>query len=200
MDVRIEFLRTARTGDALIAQVVENRADLALGQLADSLEWAKSVRFSTPYLTLYQTSLFDRLRVARAGGPEALLDQPDARLAVRANSVALPLLREELGAERLVTFPTIEAALAEAQAGRIVGIAGDDVEMSRWLAEHADAGIRWEIQLRRDRPLTIAMAVGWNAENLQAWLNLYLGKAARDQTLAKLWVKHLGEARMRTEK
>jgi ABC-type amino acid transport substrate-binding protein len=121
-------------------------------------------------------------------------------LAVYAESVALPLLREEMGADRIVVFPTFQAALAAAKAGQAVGIAGDDIEIGRWLSEHADTGIRWETHLHRDRPLTVAMALPWNAENLHAWLNLYLEKCTRGGMLSKLWTKHLGEARMRAEK
>jgi ABC-type amino acid transport substrate-binding protein len=197
MGVQVEFVRTARGGDELIALLKDGRADLALGELADSLERAKSVRFTVPYLTLYQTRLFNRLAAAQAGGVAALLERPDAHFAVRADSVAWSFLREEMDAARLVARPDLAAALAEAEAGRAAAVIGDDVEMSRWFAAHPEAAIRWETELQRDRPLTVAMAMHWRAENLQAWLNLYLGKCSRDQTLSRLWAEYLGEAHLR---
>ena len=200
MDVRLELIREARTGDELVAQVAAGRVDVAVGQLPDALEWAKHVRFTVPYVALFEVRLIDRLAAVRAGGVAALLQRPEARLAAAAGSPAVPLLRESLGADRLLVTPTLDDALEAVAAARAVGVVGDDVSLSRWLDGNAAAGIRWEVQARRDRPVTLAMAVSWQAERLHTWLNLYLEKGTHDETLRNLAVKHLGKARTEVAK
>ena len=200
MDIRLEVVRLSGGRDEVIAEVLAGRADLALGQLADSLERAKSVRFSTPYLTLNQMQIFDRLAATRAGGIAALLARDDTRLAAWADSPALPFLREEWDAARLVVLPTMLEALSEAEAGRVAGLAGDDVEIGRWMNKHPEAAVQWRVQLRRDRPITLAMAMHWKAEDLQAWVNLYLEKCRHDETLDKLRALHFGEAPVRADR
>jgi ABC-type amino acid transport substrate-binding protein len=200
LGVRLETVRVARTAGELVTQVTEGRVDLAIGRLPDSLAWAQSVRFTNPYVTLYELRLIDRLAATRAGGVEALLSGGAVRIvALEANPV-LAGLRAEFGPGRVIEVPSWRAAVAEVSAGRAVAVSGDDVALGRWLGEHPEAGLHLEARVLPQRALTLAMAVHWRAENLQAWLNLYLDKCVSDETLRKLRRKHLGEARMRWEK
>lgn len=200
LGVRLEVVRAAHTEGELVAQVAEGRVDLALGRLPDSLAWAQRVRFTNPYVTLYELRLVDRLAATRAGGAEALLSRVAARIVALEASPVLAGLREEFGADRVIEVPSWRAAVAEVGAGRAVAVSGDDVSLGRWLGEHPEAGLHLESRVLHQRALTLSMAVHWRAENLQAWLNLYLEKCMSDETLRKLRRKHFGEARMRWDK
>jgi ABC-type amino acid transport substrate-binding protein len=199
LDARIEFVRTARNPDELIAQVFNSTIDVGIGQLTDSLEWAKSVRFSKPYLALREVRLVERLYATRVGGTAQLLADKNARVSAAAGSIVLPAIREEFG-ERLVIAPNLQAAINEVLAGKTVAAVGDDISIVRWLDANPATGLKLELTTRKDRRPGLAMAVNWKSDDLQAWLNLCVDKCTQDGTLQALIVKHLGEARARVNK
>jgi len=192
MDVKLEVVRTARTRDELIAQVVSSKIDVAIGQLTDSLEWAKSVRFTKPYLVLQEVRLVDRLSATRAGGATRLLASETARVSASAGSVVLPTLQEEFG-DRLVITPTLSSAVDEVLAGKSLAAVGDDVAVVRWLQANPALGLRLELSTRGDRRPGLAIAMSWKSDDLQAWLNLCIDKCNLDGTLQGLSAKHLGD-------
>lgn len=200
LNVRLDLVRSARTEAELVAQVRDGQVDLALGQLTDSLVAARSVRFTNPYLTLYELRLIDRLAAARAGGADPLLRSGTARFVTLATSPVAAGLSEEYGPARVGLAPTWVAAVAEVRAGRAAAVAGDDVTVQRWLQAQPEMALHLEARLRREHVLTLAMALHWRAEHLHAWLNLYLDKCRVDETLRNLRRKHLGEERMRWAK
>lgn len=191
MDVQIQFVRTATTPDELVAQVAGGQIDVGIGQLTDSLEWAKSVRFSRPYMELHEIRLVDRLAATRAGGSASLLATAGAQVISVAGSIVLPALQEEF-ADRLTVLPTLDAAVDAVLAGRAVAVIADDIAISRWLAANPAAGLRLELVTRRDRRPGLAMAMNWKSDDLQAWLNLCIEKCALDGTLEALATKYLG--------
>jgi len=192
MDVKLEVVRTARTGDELIAQVVSSRIDVAIGQLTDSLEWAKSVRFTKHYLVLQEVRLVDRLAASRAGGSTRLLASKTAHVSAAAGSVVLPALQEEFS-DRLVIVPTLASAVDEVLEGKSLAAVGDDVAVMRWLKANPAVGLRLELSTRGDRRPGLAIAVPWKSDDLQAWLNLCIDKCNLDGTLKTLVNKHLGD-------
>jgi cystine transport system substrate-binding protein len=192
MEVKLEVVRTARTGDELIAQVVNSRIDVAIGQLTDSLEWAKSVRFTKPYLVLQEVRLADRLAAARAGGSTRLLASKTARVSASAGSVVLPALQEEFG-DRLALVPNFAAAVEGVLSGKSLAAVGDEVAVVRWLKDNPAVGLRLELSTRPDRRPGLAIAVPWKSDDLQAWLNLCIDKCKLDGTLQGLSAKHLGD-------
>jgi ABC-type amino acid transport substrate-binding protein len=199
MDVKIEWVRTARTTDELIAQVVGAKVDVAIGQLTDSLEWAKSVRFTKPYVVLQEVRLVDRLAATRARGASQLFLDQSTRVSVVAGSVVLPSIEEEFG-PRLVLVPNLSAAVDDVLQGRTAAVIGDDVSIVRWLGANPSAGLRLELSTRRDRRPGLAIAVPWKSDDLQAWLNLCIDKCVLDGTLQTLIGKHLGEERAQSNK
>lgn len=199
MGVKIAFVRTARTPEESIAQVASSEVHVAIGQLTDSLEWAKSVRFSRSYLQLQELRLVDRLAATRAGGAMQLLAKDSSRIASVAGSVVLPAVQEEFG-DRLTIFPTLSAAVDAVLAGKAVAAIADDVAVSRWLGTNPAAGLRLEVVPRRDRAPGLTMAVNWKADDLQAWLNLCIEKCVLDGTLQSLASKYLGESRPRASR
>lgn len=198
MDVKIQWVRTARTPDELIAQIVASQVDVAIGQLTDSLEWAKSVRFTKPYVNLQEVRLVDRLAATRARGASQLFLDQNTRISAVAANVVLPAIQEEFG-DRLVIVPNLSAAVDEVVSGRTSAVISDEISVVRWLDANPAAGLRLELSIRRDRRPGLALAVPWKSDDLQAWLNLCIDKCVLDGTLPALIAKHLGEVRAQGE-
>ena len=190
LGVKVEFVRTARTHDELFAQVTNATIDVGIGQLNDSLKWAKVVRFSKTYVTLHEINLVTRLAAARSAVARPLYDDPTARVSTSAGSIVVPALQEEFG-QRLVILPTLSAAIDEVLAGKTVAAVGDEIAVIRWLNANPAAGLRLELSARKERSLGLALAVNWKARDLQVWLNMCIDKCVLDGTLPALIAKHL---------
>jgi ABC-type amino acid transport substrate-binding protein len=196
MGVKIEWVRTAGTSQELINQVVRSEVDVAIGQMTDSLEWTKSVRFTKPYVLLQEVRLVDRLASNRARGTPKLLEDQTIRVSAVAGSVVLPAIQEEFGS-RLAIVPELSTAVDDVLKGRSAAVVGDDVSIIRWLSANPSMGLRLELSTRHERRPGLAMAVSWRSDDLQAWLNLCIDKCVLDGTLDVLIARHLGEDRIR---
>lgn len=191
LPVRLEIDRSAADADALVAAVRAGKVDVAFGQVADTLERARSVRFSRPYLHAREARVFDRMALARAGGEVPHLDRQPLRVAVTAGSAFAESFRVAYPSAEVVAFPGITEALAEVAAGRVAVFVADEVSVARWWQTHPASAIRLETMVHRERDVSYAAAVHWRAERLQAWLDLFFDKCERDGTFAGLRERHL---------
>lgn len=192
LPVRLEIDRSAANADALVAAVRSGKIDVGLGQIVDTLDRAREVRFSQPYLRVREARVFDRIALARAGGETPYLSRRPLRVAVTSGSAFAEPFRIVYPAAEVAEFPETTAALAEVAAGRVALLVADEVSVARWLDTHPAQAIRLETVVHPERDASYAAAVHWRAERLQAWLNLFLDKCARDGTLRDLHVRYLG--------
>jgi ABC-type amino acid transport substrate-binding protein len=187
----LEIDRSAPDADALVAAVRSGKVDVGLGQIADTLDRARVVRFSRPYLHVREVRVFDRVALARAGGEGAYLARPSLRVAVTAGSAFAELFRIAYPSAEVVGFLGVTEALAEVAAGRAAVFVADEVSLARWWKTHPASAIHLETVVHSERNISYAAAVHWRAERLQAWLNLFLDKCERDGTFAGLRARHL---------
>lgn len=191
LPVGLEIDRSAPDADALVAAVRSGKVDVGLGQIADTLDRAREVRFSRPYVQVREARVFDRVALARAGGEGTYLARPSLRVAVTAGSAFADPFRIAYPAAEVVAFPGMTEALAEVAAGRVALFVADAVSVARWWETHPASAIRLETVVHPERDISYAAAVHWRAERLQAWLNLFLDKCERDGTFAGLRTRHL---------
>ncbi|MCH7666243.1 MAG: transporter substrate-binding domain-containing protein [Acidobacteria bacterium] len=69
MGVRYREVAAAESFDAVVDRVADGSADLGLSKLSATLARAQRVRFSRPYLTVYQALLVNRLSAPGGGDP-----------------------------------------------------------------------------------------------------------------------------------
>lgn len=62
LGVELQFVRTAATHDELVAQVATGEVDVAVSSITRTVERAKVVRFSRPYLTQSVAVALNRVR------------------------------------------------------------------------------------------------------------------------------------------
>src|SRR6185312_16366090 len=85
LGVPVAFDRSAPDADAVIDRVARHEADLGLSRLSETLDRAKRVRFSRPYLTLHRALLLNRPRfahLAEGRDPVEVVKGLDAAIAV----------------------------------------------------------------------------------------------------------------------
>ena len=73
----------ATSFNEVVAKVADRSADIGISKLSATLERSKKVRFTHPYMTVYQTLLVNRLAAPKQQDPYRFLNRPEVRLGAR---------------------------------------------------------------------------------------------------------------------
>ena len=183
LGVRVEWDRSAGTADELIDRVARGDADIGLSRLSATLDRAKRVRFSRPYLTLRQALLVSRVRFIQSDGgrdPAEIVRDSDAAIAVRRGSGYEDYARFLLPRARLRLYSDWQPDIANAVLdGEVIAGYGDELAIKHVLAQRVDAPLRLRMTILPDAHDRIAIALPWNSIQLAAWIDLYLESTAQ---------------------
>lgn len=181
LGVAIAFERAPSTA-AILDLLARGDADLAVAGLSVTLDRARRVRFSRPYLVLRQALLLSRPRLfLLAQGREALavVNAPEAVVAVAAGGAYAEYARRVLPRAQLRAYARWQPDIVQAVLrGEALAGYGDEREVEGTLASRPD----WPLQLRSlilgDERDAIAVALPWASLQLLAWVDLYLQTVA----------------------
>jgi polar amino acid transport system substrate-binding protein len=186
LGVAHSFVQT-ETPDEIIDLVTRGGADLAIARLSITLDRARNVRFSRPYLVLRHALLLNRQHVAQATpGMDlpAALNAPEATVAVVADSGYAEAARRLLPRATLHNFPRWRPDVVDAvRQGEAIAGYGDERQVEGALTATPDAPLqlrRFVLDGTRD---AIAIALPWSSLQLLAWVDLFLeSRAASDDS------------------
>ena len=198
LGVPVAFDRSAGSADAVIDMVARRDADLGLSRLSETLDRAKRVRFSRPYLTLHRALLLNRPRFARLAqerDPVAVVKGLDAAIAVVGSSdraAAQRLLPEA----RLRDYARWEPDAVDAVLkGAVAAAFGDELMVRRALAAQPEAPLLLRSVILPETHDPIGVALPWDSLQLLAWVDLYLETAATPLDPDTLLATHGGGKR-----
>ena len=189
LGVRIRFTRDAKTFDEIVEEVESGRADIAVSYLSDTLERGKHVRFTQPYLSLYQAMLVNRLEKVRARrgiNIDDVINYEGVRIGVLSGSAAVSYAHDYYPKAEVVRYDSNDALIRDARKGQIFAVMSDEVDIRNMLGVYPDAAIDIEVVVLRNRPDTLAIAVSMDNPDLQCWLDLYLRKIRQNGFLDHL--------------
>jgi len=176
--VRIRFIRTAKSFDEVVDQVVNGQVDVAVSKLSATLSRAKKVSFSNPYMTLHQGVLINRLALAKIGtghqNPLGLLQKSRSAIGVIAGTSYVEYAKEWFPSAEVVSFQSIDEAMDAALEGDISAIFYDELQLKQLIKSNPGHNIDLQLQLIPERVDPLAIAVSSKEPVLLAWINLYL--------------------------
>lgn len=168
----------ADTPDEILGLVARGGADLAVARLSITLDRARTVRFSRPYLVLRHALLLNRQRLAQAAPGLDLPDALDAReitVAVAAGSGYADAARRLLPKATLRNFPRWQPDIVDAvRQGEVHAGYGDERQVEAALAATPESPLqlrRFVLDGTRD---AVAIALPWSSLQLLAWVDLFL--------------------------
>jgi ABC-type amino acid transport substrate-binding protein len=198
LGVALRFDRAAKTFDALVDEVAEGRADIAVSLLSDTLDRAMKVQFSAPYVEVRQFLLINRLKLGSLarGRPadtpvSALLNAPAARIGVIAGTSYVGFLAEDFPAAAKVEFDQWSDMLDAVKAGDLAALMYDEIEIGNWRLADPAGALTLRPYLLEGRPDTIAIAIRREDDDLKDWLDLYLEKLRNNGELDALLKRYL---------
>ena len=181
LGVKLQFVRTAATHDELVDQVAAGEVDVAVSSITRTVERAKAVRFSRPYLTQSVAVALNRVRALQenVGCPDTPADV--AALAARPGGLGVTrggayeqALRNQDKNINPVVFDTEKELYDALETDRLLAGLGGEIELRQLFARHPAARIKLKLCLVGEQKDQIAIAVRPDAPNLAAWIDIVL--------------------------
>jgi ABC-type amino acid transport substrate-binding protein len=181
LGVRLQFVRTAATHDELVAQVAAGKVDIAVSSVSRTVERAKVVRFSRPYLTQSVAVVLNRVRALKENvacpdtpaAAAALAARPDG-LGVTRGGAYEQALRNQDAKANLVVFDNEKELQGALESGKLLAGLGGEIELRDMFARRPADRIKLKLCLVGKQKDQIAIAVRPDAPNLTAWIDVVL--------------------------
>jgi polar amino acid transport system substrate-binding protein len=192
LGVDVAFERAANT-EAILDLVARGEADLAVGGLGVTLDRARRVRFSQPYLVLRQALLLNRPRLAplaQGRDPVDAVNAPEATVAIVAGGAYAQYARRTLPRAHLVAYPRWQPDIVDAVLrGDALAGYGDERDVESALKARPDAPLQLRSLVLGDERDVIAVALPWSSLQLLSWVNLYLETAVTPRLADTPWAR-----------
>jgi ABC-type amino acid transport substrate-binding protein len=191
LGVTLKFNRNSKTYDDIIKTVVNQQADIGISALSDTLERAKVVRFSTPYWSLRQALLINRLKLSSyKNNPnfkktELLLNQQGIRIGVIKGSSYIEFAKKLFPQADIISYDSLTEGIADTKKSNNLAFLYDEVEITNWNNLHPEDSLFLRTDFITQSIDTLAIAVRWQDTHLLSWLDLYIEKS-KDNFLKKL--------------
>lgn len=177
LGVKVEFNCHPTTFNEVVDTVARHEADIGIGSLSCTLERAKRVSFTKPYIILHHGLLINRVAAARqkhGSGIMDILQVPDTAIGVQGGTSHAASARERFPRAVIREYPEWEDAVDAVMKGEVAAAIDDEVKVRKLIGARPEVALDLKTVVLKDTSDPIAIAVPWDSVNLLSWLNLYL--------------------------
>ncbi len=191
LGVGVKFNRRAETFDEVIDIVARKEADVAISYLSRTLERAKRVRFTEPYLFLRLALWVNRLKAAQEGKGQdimKILKNKDEKIGVLGGSSHIGYMKEAFPKAVMKQFKILDPDMIEALLkGDLFAGFFDELDIMKIIREKPEVSLHLQMVVLEGKKDPIAMAISQDNVHLLSWLNLYLQTIKLDLTADKVF-------------
>lgn len=195
LGVKLTLKREAKTYDEIVQFVADRKADIGLSSLSDTLERAMTVSFTTPYWSLRQALLINRLKLSSYKDHpdfkkiELLLNQPGIEIGVLKGSSYVDFAKKMFPHASIESYDNIAQGIEDTKKAKLLAFLYDEVEIMNWNKLHPEDSLFLKSDFITQSEDTLAIAVHWQDSHLLAWLNLSI-EQSKNNLLKKLKDKY----------
>ncbi len=174
LGVPVEFNRSAKTFDQVVQTVYRLEADLAISKLSRTLNRAKTVRFSQPYVTMRQGLLVNRLQLVQQANGRSVTEvirNLDGKIGVIQGSSYVGFTQKRFPKAQVVEFPSWSAAVDAVMQGDVLATYRDELEVKKVVLSKPDVALQLQTIALTDTEDSIAIALPWDSQHLLAFVN-----------------------------
>lgn len=185
LGVDLDFNRSAETFNEVVDKVYQLEADIAISKLSRTLSRAKRVRFSRPYVTMRQGLLANRLQLAQQAQGSQLIEAIrgfNGNVGVIEGSSYVGFIKQKFPEATIQEYPTWDDIVAAVVSGEIQAAYRDELEVKKVVLKNPDAALMLQTIALTDTQDQIAMALPWDSQHLQDFVNQYLDTFNLDYT------------------
>lgn len=178
LDVDLEFNRSAETFNEVVDQVYQLKADVAISKLSRTLSRAQRVKFSRPYVNMRQGLLVNRVQIAQQTNsgmsPIEAIRNFSGKVGVIEGSSYAGFLKQKFPDATIQAYLTWDDIVSAVIRGDVQAAYRDELEVKKVILKNPDAALRLQTIALTDTKDAIAMAIPWDSDHLQAFINQYL--------------------------
>jgi len=176
LGVGLEFNRKAATYDEVIDIVARKEADMGISDLTATLERAKKVSFTIPYLNLNTYILTNRRQAIayRHMSTRGIVNRQGVRIMAERGTSYVQFVKKEFPLVTVILHGETEEGLQEVLKGKAFGLFAGEAYVKTLGRERPELYLYLESLMIEGLTDRIAIAVPWESDHLLAWLNLYL--------------------------
>lgn len=177
LGVKLEFNRTAKTFDAVVQMVDQLNADLAISKLSRTMNRAKSICFTNPYLRMRQGLLVNRLQIAQQANGRSMTEvirNLEGKVGVIRGSSYVGFTQKKFPKATIVEFPSWAEAINAVIRGDVLATYRDELEIKKIVLSKPDTVLNFQTIALTDTQDSIAIALPWDSQHLLAFVNQYL--------------------------
>jgi len=195
LGVKLTLKREAKTYDEIVQFVASRKADIGLSSLSDTLERAMTVSFTTPYWSLRQALLINRLKLSSYKDHpyfkkiELLLNQPGIEIGVLKGSSYVDFAKKMFPLASIKSYDNIAQGIEDTKKSKLLAFLYDEVEIMNWNKLHPEDSLFLKSDFITQSEDTLAIAVHWQDSHLLTWLNLSI-EQSKNNLLKKLKDKY----------
>ena len=180
--------------DEVVELVTSRRADIGISKLSVTLDRSRSVRFSKPYMTVYQTLLINRLAAPKQQDPFSFLNRAAVRIGALGGSSYIGYAETEFAAAEVAAYTDFEGMMTDVTESRLDAAFVDSARANTWRRNNPERLIQVRAFVARDLKDLLAIAVNWEDTHLLSWLDLYLDSIRDDGSAEQLYRRWFVEA------
>jgi polar amino acid transport system substrate-binding protein len=186
LGVEVEFIRTAETYDAVVAQVAAKEADLGVSFLSSGVARAMQVYFSRPYIRQSGRVFYSRTGFARLKRDYKIktlreIDDSAAKdviqIGVLDGSIYEGVLERDLPGYHIKQFGSLPELMQAVREGRIFAGFHGGLQIDFYMRQNPSTAIHVAVDPELRRPSDICIAVRPDAPNLLRWVDVYLANS-----------------------
>jgi polar amino acid transport system substrate-binding protein len=177
LGVSLEFNRNGKTFNEVIDIVSRNEADMAISVLSATLNRAKKVLFTKPYIILHQGMVINRLKFAELKlkeDPFHALLSIKADIGVNKGSSYVNFCHELFPKAAVYEYDNWNKVIDALINKDIIAGLSDEIEILKSMKKNTDLALYLKIYIFEDKKDPISIAVPAHSYNLHQWLNVYL--------------------------
>lgn len=190
-DVKVEYLRTAKTFDEIIQLVHEGKADIAISKLSYTMERAKRVIYSQdPYIELYAAFMINRSAPSSLSLSGLFSKESGYRLCAIKGSSQVRVAQELFPGVDILGAETAEETIQFLKEGKCIGSMRDNNEIRKILFDDPKLNLRYKSVILKDKKDPIFIVTDPKKPKLADFIDMLLEntqslKLSLDEIFAK---------------
>lgn len=194
LGVKVKFDRSAKVFNEVVDLVYQHKADIGISKLSISMARAKKVLFSSPYVSMRQGLLVNRLELAKKAQnkrPEEVIQNLDGKLGViQGTQYALFFAKTRFPQAQVVEFETWDDVVEAVKTGEVIAAYRDELEVKKIVLAQPDSALDIQTVALTDTKDALAMVIPWDYNHFLAFVNTYLDLNNLNYTVEELINKY----------
>jgi ABC-type amino acid transport substrate-binding protein len=193
LNVGLEFNKSAASYQDLVDMLEKGQIDIVISKLSRTIDRAKTIRYTSPYVVLRQALLVNRVEAVKNNIEEYPMDylrKAHVKIGVLAKSSYVEYVKTQFQNATVVEYSNWEDVVDALVKGELFAAMRDENEVIKLVRQNPNLAVYASVYVLKDKKDYIAMAVPYESTQLLSWLNTYIETSELNEDINSLIKKY----------